>query len=155
LRYGQDYDLWGGNNAPNGVIPWFAPEFADDLDFALWAMNYFYGLKPQVNAGYRTAADQADEQKNKQEGKNPNSVAELSDHQLGTAVDLQPSSTLNTQSPMFQAVKELMESLGFEWQGEKDRPHFFKPNSLTPRERESMARRIENFFKRCVDPTAQ
>ena len=122
---------------------------------ALWALNNLFGLKPQINAGYRTAADQQDERNRRRRGENRNQVAgKISDHQLGNSVDLQPGMWLNTSSGIFPAVVELMKAYGFEWQGPGDPPHFYHRGSLSPAERQSLAKRIENFYKRCINPNA-
>jgi hypothetical protein len=132
----------------------FAPDAAARISDAIYGLNTLFGLTPQINSGYRTAADQY-YQAHGGSGGNPASQG-VSDHQLGYAVDIQPGANLMTTSSEFNTVKLYMQSIGFHWQGSSDRPHFFLDSPYrTQADKAAQAGLLERYYKQCVNPLAR
>jgi RHS repeat-associated protein len=142
-----DVDPNAGVN-PKGsppVRPYFAPKVAQRISQAIRGLNRL-GITPQINSGYRTAADQQWIRVNHR-GKTP--VAKRTSlHQLGDAADLNGTDTEDFDWIIgFMSLEEF--DWGGLWEGDlRDDPHFqFTPPSA---DRERQAREIEDFFQRCL-----
>ena len=158
-------DLQEGVNytTGKGIKPYFAPDVADKLSSAIRQLNA-WGIVPQINDAYRTAADQV------QRAGNPTPNIPVADpkkgpswHQLGYAVDLkvatQYGSTIDQTVFTWDAptIVSVMSDAGFQWGGtftdnqgnpKPDVVHF----QIRPRysDRKDAARTLENFFNNCL-----
>lgn len=108
------------DNALPTVDPRFSPAFAKIVGTAMANLGS-QGITPQVNSGYRTAADQARMQGG---ASGPNPAAQFSDHELGNAIDIN-----GTRSASFPSIIGAFEAAGAKWggnyAGRKDPPHFY------------------------------
>jgi RHS repeat-associated protein len=144
-----------GATNPNKVEPYFTPDFESKLESAIREMNK-QGVNPQINAGYRTNADQVWEREHPTNPNRPGQRAATgtSLHQLGLAVDMQPGPGTTTRSAEFKnVVTPAMQNAGFELGAAYgDVPHFYLPDSGS--NRKAAAKQLEAYFKKCIDPNA-
>jgi RHS repeat-associated protein len=131
--------MWRTGPGADGLVPWFAPDFADRLADGIRTLNRA-GVVPAFNDAFRGPGVQA----NTDSGGRPRAQPDRSLHELGYAVDI------NNVTP---AIVDAMRNAGLDWGGDfrrPDRPHFYDdPFGGNLPARRNAIRRLRDWLERC------